>query len=73
MVRVEVEEDEDRDGTRILRVRVIYDEGGGSLQVAAMLELPNEIRNALEADEPPGFPVVSYVDVKEEPTLHAAR
>lgn len=73
VVRVETEADTDREGNAILRVRVIYSEEGGPLDVGSMLDLPGEIRTQFAHTEDVGYPVVSYVDFREAPALHAAQ
>lgn len=73
VVRVEVEKDEGRYGDAILRVQIVFDETEGPISLDAMLDLPSRIRDALGDDDTVGFPVVSYVDQREAPTLHAAQ
>ena len=75
VVSVDTEEDEDRDGNLILRVRIVFDETAGEMEVARMLDLPSILRAAIEdpgTERGFGFPVVSYIEVKEAPTRHAA-
>lgn len=72
VARVETENDTDRDGNAILRVRVYFDESHGQLNLADMLELPGEIRNLNLSGTETGYPVISYVDVRDAPELHAA-
>ncbi len=73
VVRVESESDTDREGNAILRIRVVYSEADGPLDVDSMLDLPGEIRTRLSHDNDVGYPVISYVDSSEAPTLHAAQ
>jgi hypothetical protein len=62
---IDVREDEDRDGDRILWVDVIYKNGGKTVDVKPLRHVVGKLRSALQEIQEDGFPVISYIDQKE--------
>ena len=73
IISVIVEDGIDSEGVPISRVAIVFRTGRqADLDVRAMLDLPIDLRDAFGKDASTGFPIISYFDASEAPTLHAA-
>lgn len=63
--RIAVEADEDSDGDRILRITVVMASEPEALDRSELLAFTNRLRLKLVDERFDGFPVLSFVTVKE--------
>ncbi|KPQ18401.1 MAG: hypothetical protein HLUCCO18_01490 [Rhodobacteraceae bacterium HLUCCO18] len=71
---VELKVERSADGAPVLKIRVIYDGSATTLLPDEMLSLSMSMRPITESlYEDTGFPVVSYLDMRDIEPLHAAQ
>lgn len=64
--RVEVTEDVNIDGERILRIRVVYDPALGAPSVADMSEITEEIWALSAASGENSFPITNFISLDDD-------